>query len=937
MRHLAVLLLVLVSLTGFLWLEERDIETRLDEATARARTDLREVVANTAQAGQAKAAYERLFQRVGNAIRWDGDVPSLLAGQASEAVQIYLFDARGKRVNRPDLTPGLVYASEQCFALIRARACSAGLQVSARESRLLDSFLGNADALDQIIQAPGRLVSIISRRVERLVGIFPFRDRFAKPLFLMGIVAPSALSSDELVREALVQASRKSGPSYRFGARDLLDPAASPLSPGHDGDRDPGVGTLPPLIGEPFAELGDSTEDVHDGRLFATAWAGRRYLVFGSVPLPDRRDFERPRLRATALVAAGFALLAGWTLSTGVVLLPLNLQILGLFALTGLGALTLVLGFAGVYAEVRQKSLVRELQLDAEEVLMKVDSRYQAFLQRRAAALCRVMGAARNPRTDLPRIKRHLKRFQVFGDAVSVHLVDEEGRILWAHQPKNWFSLNRILGARLPKIISRIAQGAMQRHNSELGFAPKLIPTAGDLEDALYMDLGVGFFHGRGLIRSMNIGGNHLVAFADIAFDERKRAVGFLLITFEDDCLERAFLGGQRRTLRRQFAERGAELLYRPVSGLRQQSESGLDLRSRFEIRRMNSLVAATLAAHSRIWDGPAHRWMLSGVPGKSLDRFNLFLRTNLKSLDDLASLLSERFTTMSIAFAFFILGLGTVFSGFLLPPLAAISEAVRDLAQSRFSNPPEVRTGDLLESISEGVAGIMAEKAELASARVIGEHLFPREALHLGELACQGWVRSSSSLGGWIYDHQSLHDGSRCAFWMAGRQGLPIQSALVLAMRKMAFHLLLERPGHSPVWILDELERFMPRELTSEAAEHLLLGIVEPATGNVTIAVRGAFSLCVVRSATGYETLPATDRALPLALLPGDRLLIASGDTGAASALRELGSTLGTTSFEGLGPCFFAAIDRLPSAASADQGRVLVALERRSPIGGAS
>ncbi|MFZ4779670.1 MAG: hypothetical protein ACOYM3_30285 [Terrimicrobiaceae bacterium] len=553
MKHLTVVLMVLFPLIGLLWLYERDLDARLTERVAESQTELAAVVANTAQSGQPREAYQRFFLRIKSAIRWNEDFKPLIADLASEGLKIFLFDSFGKRVHLPGCTPGLIYASEQCFQLIRSQARTPGNRFSAKDSRLLETFFGNPESVDQIVETPGQLVSITNQRSGRLTGIFPFKGPRGRPLFLLGMVEPSQSSEFNLVQQSLNRTARKAGPAFQFGVRDFLDRKNPGMVPGSD------AASLPPRISEPFAEFGSSSRFSQGERLYATAWANKRFLVFGSVPMPLRSDLELPGFRQGALLVGILIMLSGLSWTSGIMRVSLRFQILILFALTGFGGLATVLGFARGYLEVRQKSLVRQLHVDAEDILTKVDARFQAFLENQSARMRSIMGGFRNPDTDVPALIRKLSRFRGLGDNLSVNVFDEKGRSLFSHQPKAWSSLNRLLGSNLPRILSRIAQAGLQRHNCELGFAPGFAPPSpGNIEDALYQDLGIGFFHARGNIRPMDMGGCRLVAISDIAFDENRRAIGFLLITFENDCLENAFLARQRRMSSRQLAERGS-------------------------------------------------------------------------------------------------------------------------------------------------------------------------------------------------------------------------------------------------------------------------------------------------------------------------------------------------------------------------------------------
>lgn len=873
MKYIVFLLALALPIIGSICLLQWDHELRQTSRIDQARENLTEILSNVARLSQPEFYFQEKMTRIKRALQWDAPPLSHLSPRDVASLKVFLFDGAGKRVTGQGFAEGLVNASEQCFATLRKIAGNPAYRTNAREARLMASFLGGGVSGDEIALQTGKFSGFGEIGIERLAGIFPFRDMRGKRGFLLGIVDMSKVHEDELVAENLDRLYRKLSAGYSFGVRDLSGATDEQLF-----GREAFPADIPPDAMVPDV----STVSVRGGELIGTAVIGRRFQVIGSCPLPMPPATTADTI---TIALAGLSLIVGGIAVGRRLFIPIRVQVIGLFGLAGLGGFFTLLGFGHTYLDIRREALIRQSFEQARSILQKADDQFLSFRHQKSLRLRPITASIKRLPEDLPAAIRQLERLRALKNLVSVYLVGSDGTVFWKHEPGNLSSLKQFFGDEYLSVLRQINAGAMRRHEIK-AFGRTAAPgaTTAGLEQELFgHQVGARLYTVRGSIGAVTLGQKSILNFYDIASDNQQRPLASLFVVFEARCLERAFFARWKKMMRRDTAV--SNDLFLPLSPKGPVKAGGLagykDALS--DVRILNDIVSQTRSPGFRISRAAGAPVLVAASPAKNFDETNLFFLSSLKPIEVEFDRMKRRFYSMAFVFLGFALALGWVCSRLLVRPLNELSMSVKDLAQSRFTSPPSIVTGDLFEEISLGIRDIMAEFAELATARQVQEQLFPHEPLSSAGWLCRGWFRSRSDLGGEIYDHHQIGKTDRIAFWIAGIRGGKIESALRLAMSKMALRLLLEQPTQSPSSVTAELSRLFFQTPESAGSMSLFLGTADQETGDIRFCCKGRF-VAAIQAAAGTEwdvraTAPSetTETEYQMALGPGARMAVFS------------------------------------------------------------
>lgn len=850
-----LILAILAGVPLLVWFDAQDRRRaqELEQLTQARQADLRSVLASLGRRIDPRQRFEDLTRRVVNALRWGEDPTPVLAaaglgpGTGAGAFRLFLFDGKGRRRAAPWTPAGLTNASERTLALLRRAAAHPDFAMTPSERRLIASFLGTTDAIPLLVRHPHRLHDLAEKGAPRLAGVFPFRDRQGRRGYVLALVDLPALDTGRLVRAALDRIHRLAGPwlHLRWGLADLADGRFLPV---------PGAAALSPDHLRRLDRRRPCTEHLTATTVEATLLLGERFLVAAAAPRPVPARSPLDGWPARTLVLAGVLLalegLIRWQRGRFV---PLRWQILGLFGLAAAASLATLLGFGRMAREAREQSLIRERVREAGQILEKIDQGFAPFLDRQAARYARLVRGATTPtavRRRLQAAQRWLGRAR---SAISVHSISEDGTMLFRQEPWGWYSLNELWGRDTAAMLTRIGLSTIAHWNDPVGARQSLSDTGTDFEKSLAIGLGGECAGFAGRIGMFTAGTQRLRMFSDLARTADNRAVATLLISHENNSLERSYLWEARRRLRSLPGRQDLRFTAFLRPGMPRVYAAFRTDATDQALRDLLDLTVRTGSVETTIGRYRGREAILVACPGRGLADYVLVLATPLEPIRAGTRRLERGFQIVAGLLLFFALGLGLIFSDLLLEPVSALSDGIRQLQGGSFQGFAMAPTGDVLEEIGQGIGEIMAEMRNLATARAIHAHLFPDGPLTVGSFHLSGHSRSASDIGDEIYDYRSADDG-QAIFWMASLPGTLLGSALGLAMTKMALRLTLQpaarpsgaAPSPGPVEPAAIVRQFLARCLSQQpslAEASVLVGHLDPRTGRVRLAARGPFA----------------------------------------------------------------------------------------------
>lgn len=861
-QRAALLIALVLPCLAASWIIGRLDAGSFTREAARHRDGLERMVGHGARLSQVSSWVEERAGRIRRSIVWGENPGPLLVHDGRKVVRAYLFSRNGRRLVRPGCETDKVRISERCLELIRGIIAGRQGRLSSSDRKLVESFFGVALAADFLARNPGIMIGAEEFHQNCLVGIFGLRTRTqpAESVILLLIVDPTTLAVERLSATAAAKIQEKAGSRYSFGVIDTFGRLPDRPRP------------LPASWRATLCKDRLSTSFKHGNRLFATRLLDRRFILFGSASLPK----PGPEMPFIGLfLFAALMLFATVTMSNRPPL-PIRLLVVMLFGLAATAGGALLLGVSAVYRDARQSAMVQERTSRAQELLVNIDSGLNDYLDRLSVRFRRVSAAVGTAWNDWARVERQIETLRPFESVASVMLFDREGRVLKKFgrniTMKRLFQFDeeREMAVVLRQVIRII------EHRSRSSRFPD--PPPENTDSYMGWQYAKMFIDHRGMLAPVAFSISAFT-FRDIVQAPDGSVRGFLFVLFEQGRIEHAYLSQMRRNLREANATIGfpAKLIALPKAGKEQRVER-IGERPAGDLLDLHVLVSQTSSPESRrgVWNG--HPMLMTGLPGRLISFHNLLLLTPMRPIEEAMATLYRGFLALAAVFLIYGVGLGMQFASMVLTPVRELSRGLENLAASRFATSIELRTADEFEEIGDGLNETLSEMKELSFARAIQENLFPPGPLETASWSCRGVTRSSSDIGGEIFDHHLVDDGkggSRGVLWIARLPGHAVGSALVLAMTKMALRLLAAEHDPDPRALLRELANRFPGQADLLRRAALFAGVYEPEEGRMSWAFQGEFAVAPHRADTMFHEDGIHTGMIVLA--PGEALAVCS------------------------------------------------------------
>ncbi|NLI76735.1 MAG: SpoIIE family protein phosphatase [Candidatus Riflebacteria bacterium] len=851
--------------------------------------DLQRILSHLQRLSDPAECYRQLAWRARRAIGWEGVLDTTREDFRDPRFRVFAFTRDGRRAKVPGCADDLIVASERCLGLLRRCASGEFVQPGPADRKFAESFFGTPAAIETLARSPNRLISLEEYGVKRMAGWFSWRTPTARRGFLLMLADLSRVRTGEFAARALARlrprvrgryalgiidralpegakpGSRKPGrdrpgalpPAASGVAAGLTAPASTPaaMSPGRPGWRSgtPGspraVGLTPDSPSRPSSRLrarliGGATGKLFPfgPRLFVTADLDRRFLAVGTArrPAPPRGTLP-PGLALALIVAVAGGILFCRPDGTG---LSIRWRVALLFGCAGLASLATLFGFARLFQETRQDLLVRERLARSRLILEKIDRQFRLLKTRIAGRYLSVTQRLSAPLAagDRAAVAAVLAPLQALRQFLTLYLVARDGTVLQHVQSSRSPTFREFWGTDAGKSISRTSRLSMDLCESHVRGQGGRFPPGN--HPVMVQELAKRGFQFQNQFGPYDIIQKTYEMFSGYVFDPATIPLAMLWVVHEPGVTARAYLDRCRRRWRADDSldDFRFRILALPDGGTQAPASSlSRSLARSGDLAELHARITQQHSGASRLGTFRDRPVLLTGIPGREIAGYNLFLVTPMAPLQAAARRSGLAFLALAGLIALYGMALARVFAGMILRPMQDLSNGIGDLALSRFGRRLEVRTADEFEVIAHGLNEILQEMKERSFARDIHEQLFPTGEVRGTGWTCRGWTRSASEIGGEIFDYQPLGP-DRAVFWIARVPGHAIGSALVLAMTKMALRLLFDLVGPSPAAVLRALAGRFARQAEQMRDVEIFLGTFEPATGTLTWAQRGEF-----------------------------------------------------------------------------------------------
>ncbi|NLI78545.1 MAG: SpoIIE family protein phosphatase [Candidatus Riflebacteria bacterium] len=882
------------------WLDARDRAARLDRQEQDWQT-MREILIQAANRGQVAPFFGTLLERLcqqpwttaGFARR-----AAALARRYPRLVDLYLFDAAGKRVPLPGHRAQVVVASQRFLQAI----LDPGAKVPPK---IIGGFAGNPEAARRLAGAPGVLVDLLNGDEKTWAGWWRLGGRDGSPAgFLVAFVHRGGIDPPRMLDAAVRRLNTLVGGRMTLGWW-------SPLRPG---EIRPAGAAFPPGLATALPGLSPSLDQTWwEGRPLALLPGADKAMLFclGSPPALPGTGLGHPRLLVCLLAFLAGA--GGWFVLTG----PRLGRKLALgYLLAGAVPSAVFLATVTSDRDYRERLLVERVKESQEARLRQIDAglvdEYTPLVAgfRRAVAeigtgplaaagpilerTLLALGPRRNLVSSLALIDRAGKTpvFHSFQTDLPAE-VQRKSRDLIAMVGKNIlraFNLNLTGAASSP---SDVRAGA---ENTEAVVAGFISETQKPYE----------WFLARGRLMRMSIGEEARLTYFD-ALPDRRGAMQAVLLVRHDarvgqirylrrlvarpagrrwspasggSLAEREAAGGCRSPRRQGGAsgvvrvggapdavriraapdvvrgggpsdvvriggastaggDPGARMAALPLHPSDQwPAFPGLAAGRHHVLRRLRDLAATTgLPQHQRARLGRTD-YLLTAMPGGELDGYVLVLARPYREILDQTGRLTVQAAFLAVLLLLVAGGVAAWTSRRLLDPIANLQNGLAAMRDRRFTvRVPPAPIADLAE-VADGFNRVLDGMQDLQTARVVQEALWPE-----GELAGEGWsvralARTASDLGGDFHDWFRRADG-RLVFAIGDVAGHGIASALVGASAKSLLGLLA-RETDDPVAILTAMNATFLGQTGRMRPMTFWIGVFDPVSRHLRYSCAG-------------------------------------------------------------------------------------------------
>jgi serine phosphatase RsbU (regulator of sigma subunit) len=311
---------------------------------------------------------------------------------------------------------------------------------------------------------------------------------------------------------------------------------------------------------------------------------------------------------------------------------------------------------------------------------------------------------------------------------------------------------------------------------------------------------------------------------------------------------------------------------------------------------------------------------------GQAVAEFSVYI--SAAAIEEATTQLMSRVMLLAAAFVFVGAWVAWFAGRQVTRPLTLLKEDLRIVAGGDLEHRTEARSrdeiGELARSFDQMTQSLLearqAERSAAASVHqmaVAGEvatSLFPARLPEIPGFDLAGHHETSGTLGGEYYDVLPL-PGGRWGLLVGSASGSGLPAAMVMTMAR-SFLAAMARSSSDPGAMLRDVNALLSPDLRRGMYVTVLLAVLDPAAGTLTVANAGHSPLLLYRGAAGGKLLPVHSEGIALGFDKGPvfdrtlkvvRLSLQAGDRvvlytpGVTRVTGAEGEALGEERFAGL------------------------------------
>ena len=838
------------------WLTCSMIQSNLEaEQQRQALDEMAEMTAHMARLANPETYFQEALRRLNDSFRWASEPAEISRFSDPETLELYLFDADGKRLAWPAEEPQTRRKiSEDYLRLLIDMRQKQGSALSKRDQNIAATFSGNFATVSSLCRSPETLVNFQGVGLRRFGAWFDTRLPENREGYLLAWVNPEKIDRYQLAQQAIQKIQNLAGNDFSFAWIDLNNINNNSCTGGRR-FQDRGLRLLAAdglksgfKIDDELFSINDTPEGI---RLICA-----RFLPS---PPPVMEHFFNI-LRTVVPVIILFLL---WkTLFLVRFDLSASFQFVMIFGFTALTGGSILLTASIAYQYEKQNSLAADYKQKAVEILEKIDRNFSASYGDHLHQYRHLISLLAKPGSKPEKILAPLTLAHQEENIAFAGYTDQNGNFLFRAPGKTSESSKDSIESKYSNLISGISSQVIKTFNSSR--MPGNSYSSSDPVNirSLSVKPAEGLLGNRSTLQNITFDGDETLTFMDLVIDDRDTASGCLFIVHEPRKMQLKYLALSGQNL----AKTGFDLAAFPKKhGEKSSYFPRFSYTAELPLWKLHDLVNQTQVSsfkHGRIDDKEV---LVAAIAGHNLKNYNLFLIMPFEQIKKEARKLSNIFIAATALALLFILVLSLILVKSLIRPVTRLAANATALQNPKSTNLEAVVFSEAneLESISTGLTDLILKVREFNEGRSVKRHLLPPEPLVAGNILLGGMQIANSREEKEIYHFARIENDLSLAFLLR-TDLIGIEASLTLSMARMAIRLISEELNvHSAYHCIKDLEEYFRINLRRKLGGDLVAVVVNHAENKLIFSGCGNIKLILIDSATRRfetRTLPACE-----------------------------------------------------------------------------
>jgi hypothetical protein len=779
LRDTAIITILLAIMCAALWFVLTTHQNlKITQQNSQTFDEMSEFTAHMLRLADHKTYYQSILRRLNASFRWEKDIHDVRNPGLSDEIEVYLFDAQGKRLPWPTAEISKVKASENYLKLLNKLSDNPDIHLSRTELSLAYLFSGNSNTVYPLTQQPETICNFQGIGLKKH-GIF-FKTNFSDGTTgnLIAWIDSNKIDKHRLADSAVNFMQNRAGKEYAFSRLDLNNKNHAEKQ-GYTTEELNLLLAANPASNFSFQNklyaIADTTEGIR--------------LVCSRVAPPPPPYLTLFRNILYSLVPA-YILLIIWKLTFKV---SFNLNIATQFSLIILVLATLgiliLLSSGALYVKEKEKSLTEDYKLKATHILEKIDKNFifsYYELQKKYRQITKELSVpnakpkhllssiAPSKHNDHLTFAGYINKYNEFEFLASTNKTDNNKYIVL---------FNSINGQLLDLYNSeRATEGDDKRKRRQRSL------------DSLSTAQLSSMLFNRSQFQYTIFDTEEKLSFLDLIVDDKNLAVATFFAIHEPRKLQLKYLTDSAINI---LKNTGLQLIAFPKNYVEKSAYFPKYSLSRAEpLWKLNDLINQTRISNHRMGVVDKEKTLAVGIPGHHLKDYNLFLLIPTRKITQGANNSNKLYYMAYASTILFLIILSYIIIKATLKPIqslaANLKSSEREGSKSHGLSRFQFTKGQRLEGASSALMDFVARTMEFQDPRNMEYFLNPKSEISTPELEMCGRQVANNPLSKETFYYNSLENGIAYAFIVHANSS-DIENTLLCGIAQTALKVMLE------------------------------------------------------------------------------------------------------------------------------------------------